>query len=259
VRITHHPIAVLVAVLVVLCVGSTTTTYAAQSVELHATFTPEQLGRGTTIHFGFQVTAPDGRVPPALTMVDVRYPGDLGIALSGLGISTCRPSELEDPESGRCPPNSRMGYGTAIAEIPIGPLILYEEVKISVYRAPTQAGHLALIFYADGNTPVDAEIFFLGFILPTDGPFGGDISLHIPLVPSLPGAPDVAVVKLQTTLGPQRLTYYENVRGKKVSYHPKGILLPNDCPRGGFPFAASFTFLDGSHSNAGYNIPCPRG
>jgi hypothetical protein len=34
--------------------------------------------------------------------------------------------------------------------------------------------------------------------------------------------------------------------------------LPDRCPRGGFPFEATFTFLDHSITNARTVVPCPR-
>jgi hypothetical protein len=65
---------------VLLCTLLPTTAHAAH-VQLYATLTPERLGHDTTIGFGFQITAPAGRVPPPLTRVEVRYPRNLGIAL----------------------------------------------------------------------------------------------------------------------------------------------------------------------------------
>jgi hypothetical protein len=248
-----HPL--LAAILLCGCLPATA--HATQRVRLDATLTPERLGQGTTVGFGFQIAAPPGRVPPPLTSIDVRYPRDLGIALSGLGLATCSQAFLEGAERGECPPNSRMGYGSALAEIPIGPLILRERASIAVFRAPTREGHLALLFYAAGKSPVSTEIVFPGLLLPTPGTFGGDISMNIPLVPSLPGAPDVAVVRLSSTIGPQHLTYYEHIRGRTIAYRPKGIMLPNACPRGGFRFSASFSFEDGSHTTANHSVPCP--
>jgi hypothetical protein len=74
----------------------------------------------------------------------------------------------------------------------------------------------------------------------------------------VPGAADVAIVALNVTIGPQGLTYYERAEGATLAYTPKGILLPNTCPHGGFPFAATFSFLDGSHPEARAVLPCPR-
>ena len=66
------------------------------------------------------------------------------------------------------------------------------------------------------------------------------------------------MVRLSTTLGPAHLTYYELVRGRYLPYHPKGIVLPRVCPRGGFRFAAHFTFEDGEHAQARTTVACPR-
>jgi len=81
--------------------------------------------------------------------------------------------------------------------------------------------------------------------------------MQLPIIPSVPGAADVAIVSLRVTLGPLGLTYYEQAEGNTLAYTPKGILLPTACPRGGFPFAATFSFLDGSHPAAQAIVPCP--
>ncbi len=141
--------------------------------------------------------------------------------------------------------------------MPIGPEIVHETAHITLLRAPTQNGHLALLFYAAGEVPVWAPVTLSGLLLPAPAPFGGRIDINVPLITSLPGAPDVAVVKLRSTIGPEHLTYYERLHRHRVGYHPKGILLPDNCPHGGFPFAATFTFLDGSHTNAHTTVPCP--
>lgn len=117
---------------------------------------------------------------------------------------------------------------------------------------------MALLFYAEGISPVDARIVFPGALVLAPSPFGGLVHIDVPLIPSLPEAPDVAVVRVQSILGPQHLTYYEHVHGKVVAYNPQGILLPDRCPHGGFPFAATFTFQDGSHASARTVVPCPR-
>jgi hypothetical protein len=243
---------------IIACACLPTAAHATQSVRLHATLTPERLGQGTTIGFSFQIAAPDGRVPPPLTEVNIRYPSELAIALSGLGLATCTTEVLEESGPAGCPTDSLMGYGSALAEIPIGPEIFQETAQVTLVRAPVQDGHLALLFFANGASPVSTQIVFPGLILPAPTPFGGRIHIKVPLVPSLPAAPDVALVQLRTTLGPRHITYHENVHGRWVSYHPQGILLPNSCPRGGFPFAATLAFLDGSHATAHTTVPCPR-
>jgi hypothetical protein len=241
----------------VLCLSLPGTASGLQSVRLHATFTPEHLGHETTVGFAFQITASGNRVPSPLTGIEVSYPVELGFALSELGLANCSARALEAFGPPGCPTNSLMGYGTALAEIPIGPLILRETVQVDAFRAPNHDGHLALLIYAAGETPVSAQIAFPAVVLPAPAPFGGRLDMSIPLVPSLPEAPDVAVVQFHSTLGPQHIRYREHVHGRILEYEPKGIPLPARCPRGGFPFAAEFRFMDGSNAVAHTAVPCP--
>jgi hypothetical protein len=237
------------------CACLPATAHAAQSARFHVAFTPERLGQATTVEFGIQIAAPADSVPPPLTALDVRYPGNLGVAVSGLGLATCSQARLEAFGPKGCPADARMGQGSALAEIPIGPEIIRETATVTIVRAPANDGHLALLFYANAMTPVNGQIVFPGQLFPT--PDRGRLHIDLPLVPSLPGGPNVAIVGLHATLGPRGLTYYEHVRSKLISYHPNGILLPDRCPRGGFPFAASLTFEDGSHANTHTTVPCP--
>jgi hypothetical protein len=244
------------AAVVLVCACLSACAHAAPSVTLNAALMPELLGHGTTIGFGLQIATP-GEVPPPITEIDLRYPANLGIALSGLGLSTCSASALEARGPKGCPVDSRMGSGTAIVEVPLGLGSFQETAQITIFRAPTEDGHLALIFNVEGNEPVSAQIVLPGLLLPTAAPYGGIVHIAVPLVPSLPAGPDVSVVQLQVTLGPRHIIYYERSHGRTIPYRPKGILLPDNCPRGGFPFAATLAFFDGSHTDAVTAVPCP--
>jgi hypothetical protein len=226
-------------------------------VTLAATLEPEHLGHGTTVGFAFEITSSTKPVPPALVDAELRYPGNLGFALSGLGLATCAPARLAAFGPSACPANSRMGSGAAVAELKAEGLIISEKAGVTIVRGPTREGHLALLFYANGIKPVSAQIVFPGLLIPADAPFGGAVSLSVPLVQSWPEGPDLAIVSLKSTLGPEHLTYYERVKGKSVPYNPEGILLPKVCPRGGFRFAGVFRFVDGSQAVAKTAVPCP--
>jgi hypothetical protein len=229
-----------------------------QTARLSARLTPELLGAGTTIGFGFTIHTRSGQAPSPLTGIDLYYPANLGIATSGLGLETCSVSVLEIVGGGGCPSQSQMGYGQALVEVPFGPTVLYESTRTTIFMARIRQGHLGLLFYAVGVTPVSAHIVFPGLVLPARDPFGGELATTIPLVPTLPGAPNAAVVELHSTIGPLNLTYYEHAHGRYVPYHPRGIVLPRTCPRGGFQFAARFSFEDGTHARARTVVPCPR-
>jgi hypothetical protein len=227
------------------------------TASLTAAFEPERLGRRTTLSFGFRIAGADGLLPPALTAIDLSYPANLGIALSGLGLATCTAGKLEASGLPGCQADSIMGLGDATAEISLGSTVVGEPVPITILRAPDEAGHISLLFDAVGASPLSTSAVFTAALLPAPAPFGGQVSIDVPLIASLPGAPDVSIVQLRATLGPHGLTYYEQAEGRTFAYQPPGILLPDYCPRGGFPFAVQFSFVDGSHASARATEPCP--
>ena len=227
------------------------------SATLTASFQPDLLGQRTTLSFGFQIRGAAGLVPPALTAVELSYPNKLGIALSGLGLATCTAAQLEAAGVSGCQENSIMGFGEATAEISLGSDVVAEPVPLTILRAPDEETHISLLFDAVGSSPLNTSAVFPGALLPAPAPFGGVVSIDVPLIASVPGAPDVAIVRLRATLGPSGVTYFKPLEGRTIVYQPPGILLPPTCPRGGFPFAAQFSFLDGSHASARATEPCP--
>ena len=94
-------------------------------------------------------------------------------------------------------------------------------------------------------------------MLPATGRFGSQLAIAVPLVASVPGGPDVSIVSVTSTIGPRHLTYYRHVHGRLVPFKPRGVSVPERCPPGGFPFAADFTFQDGSRTSATTTVPCP--
>jgi hypothetical protein len=230
---------------------------AGPTVSLHAAFSPEILGHSTTVSFRIQIAPTTELLPPPLTEVDVRYPAGLGITLSGLGIEACSAVTLALVGPRGCPADSLMGEGSVVAEFPVKHEVIREAAQIAIVRAAEQEGHLAMLFYAYNETAVSAQLILPGQLLPAGPPFGGLLSIQVPLVQTLPEAPDLAVAEIRLVLGPKDLTYYERIHGKNVAYKPAGIDLPNHCPRGGFPFAVELRFLGGSHVRSATAVGCP--
>jgi hypothetical protein len=218
---------------------------------MRATFDPERLGAATTVSLVFQI-GDGGAEPPPLSSVELSYPPNLGFVTSGLGLAACSRETLEGPGPEACPPNSRMGYGRALVGIPVAPAFTSENVQLKVFAGPSADGYLHVLIYALGVTPVVAELVLSGVLR------AGHLDVTAPPIPSFPGAPFVSLVRMRLTLG-GKLTYYERVGSRTVAYHPVGVGLPRSCPPGGFPFAASFTFIDGSSSQARTLVSCPRG
>jgi hypothetical protein len=229
---------------------------AAQQVSLVASFSPDRLRVSTTITFGFTVASSTGGVPSPLEGVDLHLPAGIGLARNTLGTAICEPKYLYTFGPKGCPANSRVGYGSVLAEVPYGPATVSEEATVDAYRGASEGAQVTILFFAEGWTPVFADLVFPGELLADSAPFSGRINTQVPLVPSLPGGPNVSVVHFQSTFGPKNLVYEREVGGELVYFRPRGVTVPPVCPAGGYPFAADFSFEDGSTVTAHTSAPC---
>ncbi|HEV7938563.1 MAG TPA: hypothetical protein VGP18_11150 [Solirubrobacteraceae bacterium] len=247
------------AILTAACAILTTSqAEAAPSVRLAASFSPERLGKGTTIQVGFHVVYPSDEAPLAATGIQFFLPRGLGIATSELGLDSCQPAQLELLGRAACPPNSLMGHGSATAAVPFGSHFVVEHTSVTLFSGPVVGSNPQLLFVTVGESPVIAEVIFSALVLPAGPRFGGLIETKLPLVPSVPYGPDIALLGLQTTIGPAGIVYREDIDGRTVNFRPRGILLPKSCPRGGFPFAVHLSFSDGSGAGTDATVPCPH-
>jgi hypothetical protein len=232
---------------------------AAQTVTLEASFNPDRLGARTTIEFGFQVHSTTPRRAPApVSDVDLHLPAGLGLATSTLGLANCEPQALILGGVTGCPANARIGFGSAIVAVPAEGEPIEEEGSLTALIGPPNREHLEVLFYAEGHAPVSAQLVFPGHLLDDTTPFGGRLDTAIPLIPTWPGGPDVAVTRMTSTIGPRGLTYYRHVHGEFVPFHPRGVVVPKRCPEHGFPFRVDITFTDGTHQSAASAVPCPH-
>jgi hypothetical protein len=224
---------------------------AGEIAAISAHFSPLRLGAPTTVSFGFTIRTTDGSLPAALTGIDFHYPPSLGLGTSELGQATCDPRRLQTFGPGACPPNSIMGHGTALAKFQVSPIISHEDANLALVAGPSRDGYVNMLIAATGEYPVETRIVMSTLLLP------GHFHIAVPLVAGIPEGPDVAVVSVKATLG-GRLTYHERRHGRRVAYRPRGVLLPRRCPAGGFRFAATFTFLNGTRAVAAKSVRCPR-
>ena len=231
---------------------------ASEQATLHASFSPDRLEASTTIAFGFHLQTTDGLAPPPLTSVVLHIPAGMNYTLTTLGLSTCQPATLQADGVKGCPPNSRLGSGSALVEVPFGTGSGHELPEIqAVAGPPSSTGNMVVLFYANGQFPVSAQLVFSGEVLSDTGVFGSQLATTVPLIPSVPNGPGVSIVDVKATIGPAGLTYYHHVHGRLKPFHPLGIGVPERCPRGGFPFGASFVFQDGSTASTSTTVPCP--
>ena len=100
---------------------------------------------------------------------------------------------------------------------------------------------------AQGYTPYDERMILTGTVLPASAPYGEQMVMSIPPIPTVPLEPDASIVMFSLTVGAKA----------HQSAAPSTVVVPSICPVGGFPFAAQFTYADGSSSAATATAPCP--
>jgi hypothetical protein len=223
---------------------------AARADSLQVKLTPEAKGPGVTLGFGFDL---GGAAP--LTSVALHFPPGLSYATSALGMAECSEAKLEAQGVAGCPPNSVIGDGTATVRVPFGAGTLSEKVDLTLFVGHTEGEAQEVLYYAVGSVPVISELVFRAEIGTASS--GSSLVTHIPAINTLPGAPNAAVVSLQSRLDPPGLTYTRIAGHKEVHYHPQGMILPA-CPRKGFGFGATFRFEDDTSSSAHSTVACGR-
>jgi hypothetical protein len=239
------------------CLPATAAAQASEKATLSTSFSPDRLGVSTTIGFSFKILTTEGLAPPPLTSIALHMPAGMNYTDTDLGLAVCQPEVLAKEGLKGCPINSRLGAGSAFVEVPFGSGSGHELPEIQAVMGPSSNGNIVVLFYANGETPVSAQLVFRGEVEPASGIFGSQLKTIVPAIPSVPDGPNVSIVGVKATIGPQGLTYEKHVHGKLVHFHPTGIGVPERCPRGGFPFSASFTFEDGSSTSATSTVACP--
>jgi hypothetical protein len=234
--------------------------FGAQQASLQVAFAPDRLGASTTVEFGFHVQSTTaGGVPSPLTSIDLDLPAGVSLATSSLGLAVCEPTVLLERGPEGCHANAHIGHGAARGEVALGTEVFTEAATVEAILGPPVHENEQIMFYVAGAEPLSAELIFPGELVLTAPPrYSGSLATSVPLVRAWFAGPYISLTSFSSTLGPLGLTYYRQRRGGLVPFRPRGIAVPKRCPRGGFPFAAEFSFLDGSGASAQAAVPCPR-
>jgi hypothetical protein len=231
---------------------------ARQTVRLKVAFSPNRPSASTTIHFGFRVVTADGEVPSPVTAIALELPPGMGLGLMTLGESICTSRVLEAEGLSGCSPNAVMGLGHALIELPVGSEKVRSTAAVKIFMGTPVHQHTVMLFDAISVRPVSTEILFPGQLVQNSGGPGASLDTLIPAIPTWPEGADASVVTMQSTLGPEHLTYFHRVHGVRMPYHPVGMAVPAVCPRGGYRFVLHLGFLDGSSAAAVGHVPCRR-
>jgi hypothetical protein len=230
---------------------------AAPQAEMTAKLRPEKLGAPTAVSVAFHLRPGPGEALPALSEFALRLPRGMGFAASQLGLATCSPARLLSSGADGCPRESLMGNGSAQVRVPFGTQVVSETARVSIFMAQPVDEKTTTLFYFDGKRPVIAPIVLQSQVVTPEGSSNSILDTNVQPIPSTPDGPEASLVALRSTLGPASLRYHRQVGGRRVSYRPEGLRIPARCPRGGFPFDASFRFRDAGQVYAHTTVPCP--
>ncbi len=170
-----------------------------------------------------------------------------GLTLNVPSLRSCSAARLEAHGPDSCPPQSLIGRGHALAEALAGSEVISEEAVLWAFIGPPQGNTPTLELVGEGSTPVPAQVVITGTVAPGRAPYGEELMIPIPPIPSLPGVSETSLANLTLTLG---------TPGPHPTRGANTVLVPR-CPAGGWPFAAAFTYANGSSGSILAREPCP--
>lgn len=173
-----------------------------------------------------------------------------GLTLDIPSLRACPAARLRARGPGGCPAQSLLGSGEALLEVHAGTENIPEEARLWAFLGPPRQLNPTVKILAQGYTPLDERMVFSGSVLPAQPPYGEELAMSIPAVPTIEFEPDASLVRFALTIG---------ARGPLGDSAPRArVTVPDRCPRGGFPFAGEFSYADGTTSSALAAVPCPR-
>jgi hypothetical protein len=184
----------------------------------------------------------------AAPLIGVTVVEPAGTKLHPQGFTTCDPNALKNTGPSACPKKSKFTIaGKANGVVSFGNERVEEQTTVQGFFAPGGT----LQFYTQGTSPVSLE-----FISPSHVVYGSSPSIvtTVPLVETVPGAPDASVESINVTAG----SAYK--KGKTTVYYGT---VPKKCPKGGFPLKSELMFaglggLAPATVVSTYKAPCPR-
>lgn len=230
------------------------TAQAGTSANLTPSFSPDRLGARGAVTFSIQYEGAESfgptltgfRVPTPVRKMVVHFPAGMGPDIPNL--HSCTAARLRAHGARGCPASAQMGSGHALTEVRAGSVNMLERIALQAFVGPVQDGQTTLEVVGQGYSPLEERVVFTGRLLFGHAPYGEELVMTIPPIPTLPLEPEASTVDFTLTIGSN---------GRHRSGAGNTVIVPSRCPAGGFPFDAEFTYADGSAGSARAAAPCP--
>jgi hypothetical protein len=218
-------------------------TATAATTTLKASFSGD-LGEGTTVTDTFGISGTEyGGNPEPLTNVTVHLPA--GVGGSRTGFATCEVSTINMTGIQGCPPGSLAGPKSSMTM-----LVSFGTERVQetgTVQAIFSAGE-AVNFFVQATSPVAVELLMTGTYTVDSAPYSHVLNLAVPLIETVPGAPQASILSLTLAFGASRSEHGSEVHS---------VTIPQECPSGGFGWLANTTFKNGTTTTVSYKSPCP--
>jgi hypothetical protein len=229
-----------------ICAGLSGVAQAENFASIEPSLSPNRLRAKAALTFAMRFSGTQFGVAAPLTRSIVRLPA--GMTLDIPHLSSCTVARLRARGPSGCPAKSALGRGHALVEVHAGTGNITEEADLWAFLGPPKNLQPTFEILAQGYTPVDERKVLTGSVLPASPPYGEELVMSIPPIPTLMFEPDASIAAFSLTIGGGTR------HGKRAA---NAVLTPSACPAGGLPFAAEFSYADGTVGVTQTTTPCP--
>ncbi len=216
------------------------------SATILPTLSADRLRARVSLTIAIHFSGGEFGVPSPLRRSVLRLPA--GMSLEVPSLRACSVARLQARGLSGCPARSRLGAGNALVEARAGSQTILEKVALWAFLGPPENLQPTFEILALGYTPLQERVVLGGTVLFDSAPYGETLVMSIPPIATLPGSPEASILAFTLTVGAGHTGH---------GHDRNAILTPSTCPAGGFPFAADFTYADGTGSETLARIPCP--
>jgi hypothetical protein len=218
------------------------------TASLQPSFLPNALGVRTAFTLGFRLRGGFEGVPPPVSGIVLRLPAGLGIDLRG--VARCSAERLRRMGRTGCPARSLIARGSAVAAVHAGSQSIPEQAVVHAFRGPDRGERPTVLILSRGDTPLQQTTLSTGVLARDSGPFGLRLNVSVPPIPTLVLEPNASILSMSVTFG-------ASAARPRAHTAAGAVTVPRRCPSGGFPFAARFSFEDGTSVGATARLRCP--